>query len=54
MIILSKNVLTCANVGDSKSALISEENGLWKIESISWDHKPSIPQEKIWIEACGG
>jgi len=46
--------LTCANVGDSWAAMISEINGEWKIDAVSWDHKPSIPAEKSWIEACGG
>ena len=54
VVVLTKNLLICANVGDSWAILIGEQSSEWRYEMISRDHKPTLPSEKMWIEACGG
>ena len=54
LVVITPNLLVCAHVGDSRAIIISEVNGEWKYDLLSRDHKPTIPTEKIWIEACGG
>ena len=48
---ISKNIIICANCGDSRAILITEEN---KIIPLSRDHKPDLPEEKRRILECGG
>lgn len=49
------NVLTCANVGDSRIILgmINDEGNL-VVDEVSTDHKPDTPAEKKRIEEAGG
>jgi hypothetical protein len=44
----------CANVGDSKAAILSRETKNWELIELSNDHTPDIPAEKQRILACGG
>ena len=48
------NVIYCANVGDSRAAILSREPKNWNLLHLSTDHVPSIPQEKQRILAMGG
>lgn len=54
LVVLTKELLVCANVGDSRAIIISEFGGDWRYDLLSWDHKPTLPSEKMRIEACGG
>lgn len=46
----TENILTLANVGDSRAVLIRDS----KIVQTTIDHKPNLPQEKTRIEKAGG
>ena len=49
------NVLTCANVGDSRVILGTvDDKGNVAVEEVSHDHKPDNPMEQRRIEASGG
>jgi len=49
------NVLTCANVGDSRVILGTvDAAGNLGVEEVSHDHKPDNPEEQKRIEASGG
>ncbi|CAI2387371.1 unnamed protein product [Moneuplotes crassus] len=53
------HVLTCANVGDSRSILIKCHNEgtkqeVWTCKALSRDHKPDLSDEKSRIESNGG
>ena len=41
---ISNNLIICANCGDSRAILISENEN--KIIFLSRDHKPELPEEK--------
>lgn len=49
------NVLTCANVGDSR-VILGKVDGTGKVivEEVSHDHKPDNPPEQARIEEAGG
>ena len=49
---ISDNKIICANCGDSRAALISENEN--KVIPLSRDHKPDLPEEKRRILECGG
>lgn len=45
------NVLTCANVGDSRSLLIQchnegKKDEVWACKALSRDHKPDLTEER--------
>ena len=48
---ISDNIIICANCGDSRAILITDEN---KIIPLSRDHKPDLPEEKRRILESGG
>lgn len=49
------NVLTCANVGDSRIILgMLNDDGQLVVDEVSNDHKPDNPPEKKRIEEAGG
>ena len=49
------NVLTCANVGDSRVILgMLNDDGQLVVDEVSNDHKPDNPAEKKRIEEAGG
>ena len=54
--LLTPFVVVCANVGDSRSILITidEELGSRSIVELSMDHKPSLPTEEFRIIKAGG
>ena len=49
---ISNNLIICANCGDSRAILISENEN--KIIALSRDHKPELPEEKKRILESGG
>lgn len=53
-ILIIKNKIYCANVGDSRAAILSREPKNWNLLHLSTDHVPSIPSEKQRILGCGG
>ncbi len=49
-VLISKNMVVCANIGDSRAIIASRETDLngvtkWFARAISHDHKPDAPQE---------
>jgi len=54
MVLLTNNVLTVANLGDSRAALGVAEDGVLRAEPLTVDHKPDQPVERLRIEASGG
>ena len=53
-IIINKEKIISINLGDSRTVLAKEENGLYKAIDLSIDHKPNIPSEKNRILMNGG
>ena len=56
-IFIHENLLVCANVGDSRAIIGCkyQENDIdWKIQQISLDHKPDVPEERERIIKSGG
>lgn len=51
MILIVKDKIYCANVGDSRSILCYKNN---KLQELSHDHKPQLDKEKERIEKAGG
>ena len=49
-----KDKIYCANVGDSRAAILSRGPKNWDLIEISNDHLPELPAEKQRILACGG
>ena len=49
---INNEKIICANCGDSRAILISENEN--KIIPLSRDHKPELPEEKERIIKCGG
>jgi serine/threonine protein phosphatase PrpC len=47
------NILYSANLGDSEAILISDDNGI-KVESLTYNHKASDPDERDRILKLGG
>lgn len=48
------DVLTVANVGDSRIICVGRGGSTYKVESVSFDHKPDDPPEKARITRAGG
>ena len=55
-ILMVREKIYIANVGDSRAvaALVNEDGKIVKVDSLSRDHKPTIPAEQERIESCGG
>ena len=53
-IILTKNKVISANIGDSRAVLARYQNGKWTAIDLSRDHKPNDKDEKERILAKGG
>lgn len=58
-----RNVVICANSGDSRAVMFSLINSgsvggsqsvYWKAVALSRDHKPDEPDEAARIKACNG
>jgi serine/threonine protein phosphatase PrpC len=54
LVLILRNKLYCANVGDSRAVLARKEPRRWAEVELSRDHKPEIPEEKKRIEMNGG
>eukprot|EP00298_Acanthocystis_sp_HF-20_P011143 c19251_g1_i2.p1 GENE.c19251_g1_i2~~c19251_g1_i2.p1 ORF type:complete len:335 (+),score=129.33 c19251_g1_i2:139-1143(+) len=54
LVYLSGNHAICANAGDSRSIIVYKSHNQTKIQELSIDHKPELPQEQQRIEAAGG
>lgn len=54
-VLLLKDKLYCANVGDSR-AIIGKRNGInkWTVLPLSRDHKPNYNEEANRIKESGG
>ena len=53
VVLISQTHYFCANSGDSRTVL-ARSQGPKMCEPLSFDHKPSNPQEKNRIESAGG
>ena len=51
VVLIHKNVIYCANAGDSRCILWGSEK---KVVELSTDHKPDLPTEKERISKAGG
>jgi serine/threonine protein phosphatase PrpC len=55
IVLLHRDVISCANVGDSRAALFkTAENGEISIYKLSTDHTPADPKEKERVVKAGG
>lgn len=59
MVLVAGGLLLCANVGDSRAVLCSEDCGTWEAAQISVDHRPEAERERIVraggvVDACRG
>ncbi|CAD8201617.1 unnamed protein product [Paramecium octaurelia] len=52
-LLIAKDIIYSANVGDSRAIMCRFDDG-WKVVELSRDHKPDDPQEKIRILDAGG
>ncbi|CAD8091952.1 unnamed protein product [Paramecium primaurelia] len=52
-LLIKKDMIYSANVGDSRAIMCRFDNG-WKVVELSKDQKPDDPQEKIRILDAGG
>jgi serine/threonine protein phosphatase PrpC len=55
-LLFDRNVVFCANVGDSRAVLFSceGEKADWEAKPMSTDHKPDLPGERQRILESGG
>lgn len=53
-LLISGNLISCCNVGDSRAILGRCMRGAWSVHQLSWDHKPENPQELMRIVGAGG
>jgi protein phosphatase 2C family protein 2/3 len=53
-VLLWRNVLTVAHVGDSRACIAKMTEGILRPEWLTVDHKPNTPSELQRIESCGG
>lgn len=53
-VLLWRNVLTVAHVGDSRACIAKLSGGMLRPEWLTVDHKPNTPSELQRIESCGG
>lgn len=52
--LFDRNILYCANAGDSRAVLFAENPKGLKITPLSYDHKPELPIERMRILKMGG
>lgn len=43
-----------SNIGDSRAIIVYKNNSSYKVEALTKDHKPNLPEEKKRIEMKGG
>lgn len=53
-VLIWKNKIYCANVGDSRAIMGRLVNGRYQPIPLSNDHKPTVPAEKDRIIKSGG
>jgi len=53
-LLIIKNKIISANVGDSRAIMCRQVNGGWNVVELSIDHKPSLEREKKKILESGG
>ena len=53
-VIYTPEKLILANLGDSRCVLGKKINNEWKVENLTRDHKPSVPEEADRIRSYGG
>ena len=53
-VIYTPEKLIIANLGDSRCVLGKKINNEWKVENLTRDHKPSVPEEADRIRSYGG
>jgi serine/threonine protein phosphatase PrpC len=49
-----KNMVICANSGDSRAVMFSLKEKEWGAQALSRDHKPEDPEEASRIRASNG
>ena len=54
VVLVAFGIIYCANIGDSRAILISNNPANTKIVQLSTDHKPTIEAEAMRIAQCGG
>ena len=52
--LLYRDILVCANAGDSRAVLFSEKPTFWRAIPVSRDHKPELPDEATRIINSNG
>lgn len=54
LVLILKDMIYCANVGDSRAQILANRQISWELIDMSRDHKPTIPEEKQRILKAGG
>lgn len=55
MVLVHNNTIICANSGDSRAILASQNQaGVWSCVPLSRDHKPDDPDEANRVRKCNG
>jgi serine/threonine protein phosphatase PrpC len=52
--VVRENIVTCANLGDSRAIVGRLTGAKWEAISLTTDHKPTDPGEYERIHAAGG
>ena len=55
LVLMHRDIVSCANVGDSRAGLFRKaENGSFSLYKLSYDHTPAEPKEKERVIKAGG
>lgn len=55
VVIAHNNTLICANSGDSRAIMCSQNTaGIWSYVALNRDHKPEDPEEANRVRKCNG